>query len=282
MEREFLLGVDFNLYVDKPTYESWLNLLKGLVMAKERDSRRFRKSRGLVRTSKLTNSSSTPTTSRTYSSKYRPSTHRARSTSPVQSTRQLPYQYPSQQYPSHSLNTTNYPSASAEGHSPPRSGAKRSAAAAFSPTSATFSHLPSKRPVSISLYIPELAHGSGVGRGGSAPNSTTSHSPLESLQSFAKMSLSASPHAPQPSAHSHPHPHRAPSNPVSSSWASSGTRDSVPETLVTAYALDEASRTSVPQVRYQSDFKFPTELTRAPLFVLEPLLLCTGLFANGG
>jgi len=41
MEREFLLGVDFNLYVDKPTYASWLNLLKGLVMAKERDARRF-------------------------------------------------------------------------------------------------------------------------------------------------------------------------------------------------------------------------------------------------
>ena len=37
MEREFLLGVDFNLYVDKPTYEAWLNLLKGLVCAKERD-----------------------------------------------------------------------------------------------------------------------------------------------------------------------------------------------------------------------------------------------------
>jgi len=39
-EREFLLRVDFNLYVDKPTYEAWLNLLKGLVWAKERDCRR--------------------------------------------------------------------------------------------------------------------------------------------------------------------------------------------------------------------------------------------------
>ncbi|KAF6757840.1 hypothetical protein DFP72DRAFT_1110700 [Ephemerocybe angulata] len=38
MEREFLHGVDFNLYVDKPTYESWLHLLKGLVQAKEHDS----------------------------------------------------------------------------------------------------------------------------------------------------------------------------------------------------------------------------------------------------
>lgn len=41
MEREFLLGVDFNLYVDKMTYASWLNLLKGLVLAKERDARRL-------------------------------------------------------------------------------------------------------------------------------------------------------------------------------------------------------------------------------------------------
>ncbi|KAF9527892.1 cyclin-domain-containing protein [Crepidotus variabilis] len=41
MEREFLLGVDFNLYVDKTTYASWLNLLKGLVLAKERDARRL-------------------------------------------------------------------------------------------------------------------------------------------------------------------------------------------------------------------------------------------------
>lgn len=41
MEREFLTGVDFNLYVDKTTYASWLNLLKGLVIAKERDARRL-------------------------------------------------------------------------------------------------------------------------------------------------------------------------------------------------------------------------------------------------
>ena len=35
MEHEFLFGVDFNLYVDKSTYESWLNLLKELIMVKE-------------------------------------------------------------------------------------------------------------------------------------------------------------------------------------------------------------------------------------------------------
>lgn len=44
MEREFLTGVNFNLYVDKTTYASWLNLLKGLVIAKERDARRLLRS----------------------------------------------------------------------------------------------------------------------------------------------------------------------------------------------------------------------------------------------
>jgi len=43
MEIEFLQGVSFNLYVDKSTYASWLNLLKGLVLAKERDARRWLK-----------------------------------------------------------------------------------------------------------------------------------------------------------------------------------------------------------------------------------------------
>jgi len=47
MEREFLLGVDFNLYVDKTTYASWLNLLKGLVLAKERDARRLLRGGGI-------------------------------------------------------------------------------------------------------------------------------------------------------------------------------------------------------------------------------------------
>ncbi|KAF8060779.1 cyclin-domain-containing protein [Lyophyllum atratum] len=221
MEREFLMGVDFNLYVDKPTYESWLNLLKGLVMAKERDSRHFRKSRGLVRSSKLTNphASSGPT-SRTYtSSKYRPATHRARSTSPSQTRR-------TNTYPAFS-----HPSAVPEPVSPtpvPRSGSKRSAAAAFSPTTATFSHLPNKRPVSISLQIPEFAVNN------SGPHS---HSPLESLQSFATMSL-ASPHSRQP----------VQSVQQPSQW-SSGPRQ-VPETLVTPYPLNEERRTAVPQNLY--------------------------------
>ena len=41
MEREFLSGVDFNLYVDKSNYEAWLKFLKGLVTAKEEAYRKW-------------------------------------------------------------------------------------------------------------------------------------------------------------------------------------------------------------------------------------------------
>ncbi|KAH8103188.1 cyclin-domain-containing protein [Phellopilus nigrolimitatus] len=45
MEREFLLGVGFRLFVDKPTYDSWLNLLRGLVLAEEREHMHWRSRR---------------------------------------------------------------------------------------------------------------------------------------------------------------------------------------------------------------------------------------------
>lgn len=242
MEREFLLGVDFNLYVDKPTYESWLNLLKGLVMAKERDSRRFRKSRGLVRSARLAHppSSSGPA-ARPHSSQYRPASHRARSTSP---TRAVPCPYPSQV-------VSHAPPATAVGCSPaPRSGSKRSAEAAFSPTSATFSHMPAKRP--ISLHIPEFGPATGGG-----PHS---HSPLEGLQSFAKMTL-ASPHAPQP-VHHH-------NRGRASSWMS-GPKDAAPETLVAAYSMDEARRTAAPQVSHLF-----SPGTRGTLILISSSRICT-------
>ncbi|KAL0950563.1 hypothetical protein HGRIS_007365 [Hohenbuehelia grisea] len=229
MEREFLLGVDFNLYVDKVTYESWLNLLKGLVMAKERDSRQWRKSRGLLRISRLTNpQSSAGPASRTYSRHRVSSSHRARSTSPGQTTRSLAY--PSN---GHHFSAAPQPSSHAYSAVPdpilssptPKSGSKRTAEAAFSPTSASFSHLPAKRPVSMSLRIPEQTGAT-----------TPSHSPLESLQSFAKMSIASSPSANR-STPSAPHP----------AW-----HHSSPATLSTAYAVDEESRSSVPQVSFSS------------------------------
>jgi len=76
MEREFLIGIEFGLYVDKSTYESWLNLLKGLVWAKDMDSRRWRRTRGAPRASRLMHPSTAPRNSVRH-------THRARSTLPV-------------------------------------------------------------------------------------------------------------------------------------------------------------------------------------------------------
>lgn len=224
MEKEFLLGVDFNLYVDKPTYESWLNLLKGLVLAKERDSRHFRKARGLVRSSKLAHPpNSCGPASRSYTT-YRTTPHRARSTSPSQ-TRAV-YSYPA----------SHVPTAIADLPSPTaRLGSKRSATDAFSPTSATFSQVPAKRPIPISLQIPEFGPKTSGGQ--------SSHSPSEGLQSFARMTLAS------PSRGSR-----------SSSWTSE-TRNVVPETLVTPYSLDETRRTSVPEVWTMSFSRYYQGLT---------------------
>ena len=254
MEREFLVGVDFNLYVDKSTYESWLNLLKGLIMAKERDSKHLRKSRGLAHQSRLATSlpSSTGPATRTYvSSRQKPSVyrHRARSTSPT--SRTLSYPQPSHINISHpeplpslpvpsttmsytsTTNSQQYISA-ATASPTPRSGSKRSAQDAFSPTSASFSQLPNKRPLSMSLQIPEYRQSSG-------PTSSHSSSPLEGLQSFSKMSINTN-HSPIE---------------TSSPWAENGTVPTtatparttiVPETLVTAYMMDEGKKSTAPQV----------------------------------
>ncbi|KAF8735772.1 hypothetical protein AX14_001491 [Amanita brunnescens Koide BX004] len=210
MEREFLLGVDFNLYVDKPTYESWLNLLKGLVMAKERDSRQLRKSRARSSRNAHITASAGPAT-RTYTSRTRGTSHRARSTSPTRPANQQPSYMPSTAY--------------AQLPSPvPRSGSKRTAEAAFSPTTASRSEVPSKRPVSIALQIPATYDVL-------APRS---HSPLEGLQSFADMSID-SPQSVQPRRREHLVTER---------------RDAVPETLITAYSADDARRAAPPQVSW--------------------------------
>ena len=256
MEREFLIGVDFNLYVDKSTYESWLNLLKGLIMAKERDSKHFRKSR-LAHQSRLAatpHPSSTGPATRTYvsSSRQKPPVyrHRARSTSPTSRTISCPQTShnnvsypeplppPASAIPYASTNTCQY--LSAQNSSPtPRSGSKRSAQDAFSPTSASLSQLPNKRPLPTSLQIPECKQS--VNSSGST--SSHSNSPLDGLQSFSKMSINTmGGHSPLE---------------TSSPWAENGTKVAttarktvVPETLVTAYMLDEAKKSTAPQVGF--------------------------------
>lgn len=84
MEREFLTGINFRLSVDKLTYDSWLQLLKGLVLAKEREYQQWLSMRRKARTS----------TSATGSRVHRLNTdipeirvpHRRRSTSPRNAT----------------------------------------------------------------------------------------------------------------------------------------------------------------------------------------------------
>jgi len=235
MEREFLLGIDFNLYVDQDTYESWRDLLKGLVMAKERDRRLWHKpARSQHRPSSMRPSHISPTapTTRSYSSRYRTPAHRARSTSPSES-RSFTYAFeftaPSYSYSS-SSNQTLAPPSSVQYSPTPRSGSKRQAMTAFSPTSEAFSDTrPAKRPSSMTLEIPEFAPG----------RESSSVSPLES---FSGMSLGSSPrgiYTPQ-------------SNNASPAWISYTNTNSGPQTLVTAYRAEKP--VDIPQVRLYSEY----------------------------
>ncbi len=169
MEREFLVGVDFRLYVDKGTYETWLNLLTGLVIAKERECLRWqsRRRRALYVPSQGGRSAneygytgSRELRSRDYEAY---GAQRARSSSPTHS-RVAYHAYPNypftftvpppvQHVPSDSAVQPQTASWDVYGHAQ-RPGSKRSAADAFSPTSATFSNVPTKRPTGLALDIP--------------------------------------------------------------------------------------------------------------------------------
>ena len=237
MEREFLLGIDFNLYVDQETYESWRDLLKGLVMAKERDRQLWHKpARTQHRSStRPSNVFSAAPASRSYSTRLRTTTsHRARSTSPGES-RSMTYAFEFTVPPyssSTSSNQTLAPPLPPMEYSPtPKSGSKRQAMTAFSPTSETFTNTrPTKRPTSMSLEIPVCLPG----------RKSNSVSPLESLQSFSRMSLGSSPN---------PSTYTSQSINTSPAWmsCSSANNTATPQTLVTAYRADKP--VDIPQVR---------------------------------
>jgi hypothetical protein len=84
MEREFLKGIDFRLYVDKATYESWLQLLKGLVLAKEREYQQWQYLRQMASISSHSVSQRIPQYDNEVPELRVP--HRPRSTSPRNST----------------------------------------------------------------------------------------------------------------------------------------------------------------------------------------------------
>ena len=265
MEREFLAGVDFNLYVDKSTYESWLNLLKGLIMAKERDSKHFRKSRSLAHQSRLAatphHPSSTGPASRTYvsSSRQKPPVyrHRARSTSPTSRTSSLQASHntisslpppPASAFQYASTNTRQF-IADQNASPTPRSGCKRTAQDAFSPTTASFSQVPSKRPLSMSLQIPEYRQ-SLNSSSASTSSQSSSQSPLEGLQSFSKMSINTNMGGHSPLETNSPWVENE-----SGMTATTARKTIVPETLVTAYLLDEEKKSTAPQVGFPSTLR---------------------------
>lgn len=143
-------------------------------MAKERGSRQWRKSRQTPRAATVAR----PVAPLTVPSKGRTWSARARSSSPVHLSR-------SSGSP-HSMMNSNpqySPEITIKVESPLRSRGKRSAFDAFSPTSAAFDvERPAKRPISLAVEIPQ-----------STTASIHTPSPLESLQSFSKLSLGSSP-----------------------------------------------------------------------------------------
>ncbi|KAG1741874.1 uncharacterized protein EDB91DRAFT_1201629 [Suillus paluster] len=211
MEKEFLMGINFNLYISKKTYDSWMNLLRGLVYAKERECRRWRHTRARHRTPRNSQPMSAAPV-RSYRWRSQSTSHRARSTSPEQPVHPRTYSSSYHVMPSNSvLSPCLAP------------GLKRSAADAFSPTSSSFHELPPlKRPTGMTLQIPETGY----------PTAPHSASPVESLQSFAKMSLSSS----------SPHSLR------SVQFNQSHQGDARPQTLVAAYCAE--GPVNVPQNLY--------------------------------
>lgn len=234
------MGVDFSLYVSGKKYESWLNLLKGLVMAKESEGQKWRRSRIRYRNGRRLHPAASTPAMRASRSRCQSTTYRARSTSPLQYTRPPPAASATTRPHLH-INPPPSPS--------PNPGSKRSAADAFSPTSTSFNELPPlKRPTGMTLHIPENGFST-------APSSS---SPLEPLQSFAKMSLSTSSSS----------PHRA--RTALSVQPTPAMRENRPQTLVAAYRVERP--VNVPRVRC-----FPSFVGKQAHFVFaESLLLFSG------
>ncbi|CCL98932.1 uncharacterized protein FIBRA_00939 [Fibroporia radiculosa] len=220
MEKEFLLGIDFGLYVDKSTYDSWLNLLQGLVMAKERELQQWRRS---WRPSRSLHRSHHPRQHPIHLVRSHSTSHRARSSSPKRcsSNTHTPSAYPMQ--------IDSYAPPTHAAYLPPLvSGYKRSASDAFhaSEMPSQPATEPPRRSMGLTLQIPELEHSSGC-------SSESSASPSEPLQSFAKLSLGASP-----------------VDNGGTQWTSAVGQYDVPRTLVSAYRIDDTRTYAVPENLY--------------------------------
>ncbi|KAH8111414.1 hypothetical protein DFH11DRAFT_1745623 [Phellopilus nigrolimitatus] len=204
MEREFLLGVGFRLFVDKPTYDSWLNLLRGLVLAKEREHMRWRSRRhaNLILPCVFASSAQ-----ESHHHEHPQQQQRARSTSPR---RMRGYAYapaypftfavPSQSHlstagPASATTSQSAQTSPSDAYDGARPHSKRRAADAFSPTSATFAARQAKRPTGLALDIGATlasasSHVSTNGNNGMlGRTSVRPHPYAESLRGFERMSL---------------------------------------------------------------------------------------------
>lgn len=234
MEREILLGIDFSLYVNKTTYDSWLNLLKGLVMAKEKDGNVWKNSYSRGRSTRSaranvpSNAWSASRSASAYATPTRP--YRARSTSPSSQSFRYPFTFTSTTQPV-SRPTSNQ-------HLKP--GAKRSAEDAFSPTATSFppTKAPRRNTPALSLNIPgstSLNSSPAVNHG------VKSGSPLDNLP-FSKLSLASNSPAVTSSTQNAELDDRM--------WVSSSGQHVPPKTLSAAWPLQERERTwAAPQVR---------------------------------
>jgi hypothetical protein len=214
-EKEFLQGLDYNLYVNKEEYDSWLKLLQGLVLSKDR-------ARGLYQQRSRRPPRTAATSRPPPGHRAEPPRHayRARSTSP--SRLRLPaLRVPPT--PESDESSPTRPLAMAVDAATAPSGLKRSAVDAFSPTSASFD-LPrlQKRPTGMTLEIPTRRSGQ------PSPPASKGVSPLEHLSGFARLSLAAS-----------------------DSPLQSRTADAL-QSLVAPYRMDPAYHAIVPQVRARS------------------------------
>ena len=213
MEREFLLGVDFRLYVNTDTYKAWVNLLKGLVSTKEREEQQWQYSRR--HPSGIPIHAPSPRHSTSNTTGHQP---RARSSSPLPSLK-APYPFtfvaspssnPFAHIPRTYGQTNSYMAA--------RPGVKRPAVAAFSPASAFLPGPPQKRPTSLDMNVLRPTRG---------PASAGLPYPLSA---FAKLSLDRS------DAPSRLTPPR------------SKHQTEVPQTLVAPYSLQDSNAPTDPQV----------------------------------
>jgi hypothetical protein len=172
MELEFLNGIQNKLYVDQNSYKSWLNLLKGLVAAKEHHSRSLRHSRHVLRVMNAKHAihqahHAASVHARTHRHHHVP--HRARSTSPTTRMASLPSFSHDSAYPENRAPATAHAAAI---------GSKRSAEAAFEHVQPP----PAKRPV-VSVVIPT--------NGGAPRSGPSTYSPMDGLGSFGNLKITS-------------------------------------------------------------------------------------------